>query len=92
MKTEFKRFGLEKLGTMTAILQLLGGTGLLIGLKIYPLLLISSAGLTLMMFFAVMVRIKMRDSLWVTIPSLFFFLLNVSIFYFAYTQPLDFLN
>ena len=33
MKSEFKRFGLEKVGTLTAILEILGAGGLLVGLK-----------------------------------------------------------
>ena len=44
MKNEFKRFGLEKMGLMTIILEILGATGLLIGLISF-ILIISSLGL-----------------------------------------------
>jgi hypothetical protein len=81
MKTEFKRFGLEKLGSLTAILELLGAIGLLVGLKITMILLISSGGLALLMFFGVAVRIKVKDSFMVTIPATFYMLLNAYIFY-----------
>lgn len=79
MKTEFKRFGLERFGTITALLELFGAIGLLIGLNNYPLLIISSGGLALLMFFGVLVRIKMRDSFWLTLPALFYFFLNLFI-------------
>ncbi len=81
MKDEFKRFGLEKLGVLTAILELLGALGLLVGFKLTPILLISSGGLALLMFFGVAVRIKVKDSFMVTIPATFYMLLNAYIFY-----------
>lgn len=80
MKSEFKRFNLEKLGLFTIILQILGASGLLIGLKFYPFLIISSGGLSLLMLLGVGVRIKFKDSLWVTLPALFYMGLNVYIF------------
>jgi hypothetical protein len=81
MKTEFKRFGLEKVGDLTAILELLGALGLLAGLMFLPVLLLSSGGLALLMFIGVIVRIKVKDNLWVTLPALFFMLLNGYIFF-----------
>lgn len=79
MKGEFKRFGLEKFGTTTAIMELLGAVGLFAGLKYYPVLIVSSAGLALLMFLGVLVRIKMKDSFWLTLPALFYFILNLFI-------------
>lgn len=79
MKTEFKRFGLEKLGTLTAVVELLGALGLLIGFKFHPFLIISSGGLALLMFLGVLVRIKMRDSFLLTLPALFYMFLNLYI-------------
>lgn len=79
MKTEFKRFGLEKFGALIAVLEILGGLGLLIGLALSPILIIAAGGLTLLMFLGVLVRIKMRDSFWLTLPALFYMLLNLYI-------------
>ncbi len=79
MKSEFKRFGLEKFGTMTAILEIMGGVGLVIGLKFNALLVISSGGLALLMFLGILVRIKVKDSILITIPALFYMLLNLCI-------------
>ena len=81
MKSEFKRFGLEKIGTLTAVLELLGATGLLIGLQSNIILLISSAGLALLMFFALLVRIRVKDSLFVSIPAISYLIINATIFY-----------
>ncbi|MEO6039468.1 MAG: DoxX family protein [Saprospiraceae bacterium] len=83
MKNEFKRFGLEKVGTLTVVLELLGAVGLLVGLKIPLILLISAGGLGLLMFLGVAVRIKVKDSLWVSLPAIFFMVLNFYIFYLS---------
>lgn len=84
MKNEFKRFGLEKLGGFTVLLEVLGAVGLLVGIWIHSLLLLSSFGLGLLMLLGVMVRIKMKDSLWISLPATFYMALNFYIFYKAY--------
>ena len=81
MKMEFKRFGLEKVGALTAVLELLGAIGLLIGFKFQIILLISAGGLALLMFLGVITRIKVKDSLWISLPAFLFMLLNAFIFY-----------
>ncbi len=83
MKNEFKRFGLEKAGTLTAVLEIIGAIGLLVGLKVQPILLISAGGLALLMFLGVATRIKVKDSLWISLPALFFMLLNAFIFFIS---------
>ncbi len=80
IKNEFKRFGLEKVGTLIAVLELLGAVGLLVGLKIQLILLISAGGLAILMFLGVAIRIKVKDSLWISLPALFFMILNSCIF------------
>lgn len=83
MKSEFKRFGLEKAGTLTVVLELLGAVGLLVGFKLQLILLISAGGLAILMFLGVIVRIKVNDSLWKSLPALFFFVLNACIFFMS---------
>ena len=80
MKSEFKRFNLEKTGLLIIILQFLGAAGLLVGLKINVILIISSLGLALLMFLGLAVRIKLKDSLWISFPALFYMTLNAYIF------------
>jgi hypothetical protein len=81
MKAEFKRFQLERLGLLVIVLEILGALGLLVGFWFYtPLLLLSSGGLAVLMFLALIVRLRLKDSLWVSLPALFFMLLNVYVF------------
>jgi hypothetical protein len=80
MKSEFIRFGLSKFGTLTAVLEIVGALGLLIGLKFNSILLLSSGGLALLMFLGVIVRIKIKDGLLASSPALFYCLLNLYIF------------
>lgn len=84
MKLEFKRFGLEKFGALVAILEILGALGLLLGISLHPLLLVSSGGLTLLMFLGVLVRIKMKDSILISTPATIYMLLNACIFFLAF--------
>ena len=84
MKDEFKRFNLEKLGLLVIILEIVGALGLLAGIWYKPLLLVSSAGLALLMLLGVLVRFNLKDSLWITIPALFYMGLNATIFYLSF--------
>jgi hypothetical protein len=83
MKNEFERFGVQKLGLLTIVLEFLGAAGLLVGLIYAPILLLSSFGLALLMLLAVLFRLKQRDSLWISLPALFFMGLNFYIFWVA---------
>ena len=80
MKSEFIRFGLEKLGMLTAVLEIGGALGLLAGLMINSILLISSGGLALLMFLGFLARLRVKDSLWVSLPALLYMVLNSYIF------------
>lgn len=77
---EFVRFGLPKLGRIVALLQAAGALGLLAGFWFPALMPAASAGLALMMFVALLVRLRVKDGLWVSLPALFFLGLNLSIF------------
>lgn len=81
MKSEFIRFGLEKFGLLTAVLEISGALGLLVGLMINSILLISSGGLALLMFLGFLARLRVKDSLWVSLPALFYMALNSYIFF-----------
>ncbi len=81
MKNEFVRFGLSRLGMLTAILEILGALGLLIGLKFDFILLISSGGLALLMLLGVRVRLRVKDGFLAILPALVFLGLNAYIFF-----------
>ena len=80
MKEEFKRFNLAKLGLLIIVLEFLGATGLLVGLKFNAILSLSSLGLGVLMLCGVIVRLKIKDNLWITLPALFYMCLNFFIF------------
>ena len=83
MKNEFRRFGLEKYGTLVAILELVGAVGLLIGFQNHTVLTLASGGLAVLMFLGTGVRVKIKDSLLVSLPAFFYFLVNAIILYIA---------
>lgn len=77
--SDFQRFGIAWLRIPTGYLEILGGAGLLIGLRWLPALRFSAAGLCLMMLIGFGFRIKFRDSVAQSLPSLGFMLLNLYI-------------
>lgn len=80
MKLEFERYGLtdfQRKGTGT--LQLLGSAGVLYGFLVPVMGLLASSGLALMMLFAFIVRMKIRDGFLLSAPSLIFLALNMLI-------------
>jgi uncharacterized membrane protein YphA (DoxX/SURF4 family) len=83
MKEEFQRFGLTRFRRLVGLLELLGGLGSMLGL-IYPyLLILSSAGLSVLMLMGVVVRIRLKDPLIQISPAILLMLLNGYIFYFS---------
>ncbi len=80
MKSEFKRFKLERFGLLTIVLQLLGALGLLVGLWFNPILIISAGGLATLMLLGLLVRVKSKDGLLISLSALFFFGLNSYLF------------
>ncbi|MCM0041656.1 MAG: DoxX family protein [Algoriphagus sp.] len=83
MKEEFIRFGLAKFGTLTAVLEIFGALGLVIGLTFTPLLVFSAGGLSLLMLLGVAVRLRINDPLLVIVPAFSFFILNAYLFFKA---------
>lgn len=78
MIDEFKRFGMtDPQRRMTGVLQVLGAAGLFAGLNFPYIGLMASAGFTAMMSVAFIVRIKIKDSIAQSVPSLVFMLINM---------------
>ena len=80
MREEFERFGLSRYATLVGLLELLGGVGLVVGLKVHIILLLASGGLALLMLLGFGVRLKMRDTFLLTFQSVFFMIINLYIF------------
>jgi len=77
MIEEFKRFGLSNSQRkLTGTLQLLGSAGLVTGFMFPMIGLLAAGGFTVMMLVAFIVRIKIKDSLAQSLPSLIFMLIN----------------
>lgn len=81
LKDEFKRYGLAKFGPLTAVLEILGGLGLLVGLQVPLILSVASGGLAVLMLMGFGVRLKIKDGFWLSLPSFLFMLLNAYLFY-----------
>jgi hypothetical protein len=60
---------------------------LLAGLWFPPLGKTGAGGLALMMFLAVLVRIRIRDTLLQTVPAIIYLFLNTYLFLRAYQAP-----
>lgn len=81
MKKEFERYGLSQFQSITGVLEILGALGLILGLKYKLVLMISAAGLSLLMLLGFAVRIKIKDSFVQSFPAFFYMLLNFYIFW-----------
>jgi hypothetical protein len=81
MKDELRRLGMQNLGRVIIACQFLGASGLLLGFLYTPLWSAASLGLALLMFCGLAVRVRSKDSLWVSIPALFYLILNSYIFF-----------
>lgn len=80
MHREFERFGLARFRTMTGVLEVLGGVGLLGGFAWPPAWPLASGGLCLLMICGVAVRLRIGDGLLPTLPAVVLMLVNGYIF------------
>jgi hypothetical protein len=82
MKDEFKRFGIPQFRILTGLLQVFGGIGCIIGyVWLDELLFLSAAGLSILMFSGLIVRLKIKDPFFAAMPAITFFILNLIIAY-----------
>ncbi len=86
MISEYSRWGLSRARIFISLLQFLLALSLIMGLWNLYLLLISSFFLTVMMIFAILVRVKIKDSLLDSVPAVFYALLNLSICYSTFLK------
>jgi uncharacterized membrane protein YkgB len=76
MKAEFARFQVPQYRTLTGVLEILGGLGVLIGIWVPMLGVLGSMGLALLMGLGVLARIRVQDGMLQCLPALFFCILN----------------
>lgn len=75
MVDEFKRYGLARFRKLTGNLQLLGATGLIIGLLIPAIGGLAAAGLSLQMACGLGVRVKIKDNWFRCLPAICYMIL-----------------
>ena len=81
MKVEFKRFKLSEVQRkITGVLQILGGIFLLLGFVSPFIGLIAVGGLTIQMLLGFIVRLRIKDSFLLSLPSFVFMILNGYLF------------
>lgn len=81
MIQEFIRYGIPQFRKLTGWLQLLGAIGILLGFWNIYLQIISTLGLSLLMFCGVITRIQIKDGLIKTLPALSYCFLNAYLSY-----------
>ncbi|MGB2129068.1 MAG: DoxX family protein [Flavicella sp.] len=83
---EFKRYGLASYRKLTGMLQLLGAFGLFAGFLVPVLSVLSTLGLSLLMFLGFCVRLKIKDGFLKSFPSFFYMALNAYLFWCYYNS------
>jgi uncharacterized membrane protein YphA (DoxX/SURF4 family) len=76
MRAEFDRFQAPHYRTLTGILEILGGIGVLLGLILPWIGMLAALGLCVLMLMGIMTRIKIKDSPTQCLPAAFFCVLN----------------
>lgn len=80
MVDEFERYGLARFRKLTGVLQLLGASGLALGLFGYTTIgFLAAAGLSLQMLLGWIVRLRIRDSIVQCLPAICYMGLNALI-------------
>ena len=77
MADEFSRFGLSRYRRLTGGFEVLGAVGLLAGVIWTPLVVVSAAGLSMLMLLGILTRLRVRDPWQATLPAILLMLLNL---------------
>lgn len=80
MVTEFERYGLAPFRRLTGYLQILGATGLLVGLLVFPTVgIVAAFGLSVQMLLGFCVRLRIKDSVLQILPSFIYMWINTGL-------------
>jgi uncharacterized membrane protein YphA (DoxX/SURF4 family) len=66
---EFERYGVPAVRRSVGVLEVLGGTGVILGLAIAPLGALAAAGLTALMILGLIVRFRIHDAPRLMVPA-----------------------
>jgi hypothetical protein len=77
MEAEFTRYGLRRFRRLTGALEMLGGAGLLVGLRVPAVGVLAAIGLAVLMVLGLLARLRVRDPFLELLPAAFLLVLNV---------------
>ena len=69
LREEFTRYGMPGVRNLVGVLEILGGAAVLLGLAVPPLGALGAAGLTLLMVFGLIVRLRIHDAPRLMVPA-----------------------
>jgi uncharacterized membrane protein YphA (DoxX/SURF4 family) len=75
-REEFERYGVPAVRRLVGVLEVLGGTGVILGLAVAPLGALAAAGLATLMILGVIVRIRIHDAPRLMVPAATLAVLN----------------
>ena len=84
MISEYERWGFKSYRKLIGGLQIIGGLGLILGLTFNFLLVITSICFVIMMFFAIVIRVRIKDNITDILPAITYLFLNLLILYYSY--------
>lgn len=83
---EFERYGMSPWRKLTGALQIASCLGLILGFYVPIFTSFAALLLTVMMFVAVLVRLRLRDSVLLTTPAVLYFLMSLFLFVSSIVQ------
>lgn len=66
---EFERYGLPAVRQFVGLMEVLGGTAVILGLAVAPLGAVAAAGLTALMVLGLIVRVRIHDAPRLMVPA-----------------------
>jgi uncharacterized membrane protein YphA (DoxX/SURF4 family) len=69
LRSEFERYGLPGVRRFVGLMEILGGTAVILGLAVAPLGAVAAAGLTVLMVLGLIVRVGVRDAPRLMVPA-----------------------
>ncbi len=81
LREEYRRYGIPHLRVPIGVLELLGATGVLLGLAVAPLGAAAALGLCVLMVSGVVVRVRLHDPPLRMLPAASLAVLNASLVY-----------
>lgn len=79
-RQEYRRYGISRFRVMNGVLQLLGATGVMVGLVFSPLGAAAALGLAAMMALGLITRVRLGDAPRLMIPAASLCVLNSVLF------------